>query len=169
MIRRYFHQLTTGISFGLTSAVITSLGMIVGLNSATSSRLVVISGIVIMAIADGLSDAAGVHISEEAELEKGGAKHSNKEIWAATIVTFISKFTFTLTFLIPFLIFSLGSAVIIAIIWGMALLTFLNLSIAKIKKENPVKLIIEHVLLALFVVAISHSVGHLMYRWIGLK
>ena len=85
MLKKYFHQLITGLSFGLTSSVITSLGMIVGLYSATASRLAVIAGIIIMAIADGMSDAAGVHISEESELEKGQAKHTHKEIWAATV------------------------------------------------------------------------------------
>ena len=46
--RDYSHQLITGISFGLTSAVITSLGLIVGLNSATSSKLAVVAGIVVL-------------------------------------------------------------------------------------------------------------------------
>ena len=149
----------------MTSGVITSLGMIVGLHSATSSRLVVISGIIIMAIADGLSDAAGVHISEESELEKGIAKHTQKEIWAATLFTFISKLTFTLTFAVPFLFFYLKTAVLVAITWGILLLIFLNFTIAKIKQENSIKLIFEHVLLALFVIAISHGVGHLIAKW----
>jgi len=167
MIKRYFHQLMTGLSFGLTSGVITSLGMIVGLHSATSSRLVVITGIIIMAIADGLSDAAGVHISEESELEKGIAKHTQKEIWAATVFTFISKLIFTLTFAAPFLIFSLKPAVFVAIAWGMLLLIFLNLSIAKIKQEKPAMLVSEHIFLALFVIVVSHYVGHFIARLIG--
>ena len=150
----------------MTSGVITSLGMIVGLHSATSSRLVVISGIIIMAIADGLSDAAGVHISEESELEKGIAKHTQKEIWAATIFTFISKLIFTLTFAIPFLTFPLKTAVPVAIIWGIFLLIFLNFTIAKIKQENSVMLITEHVLLAIFVIVVSHGVGHFVARWV---
>lgn len=167
MIKKYFHQLMTGVSFGMTSGVITSLGMIVGLHSATSSRLVVISGIIIMAIADGLSDAAGVHISEESELEKGNAKHTQKEIWAATIFTFISKLTFTLTFAVPFLIFALKNAVMVAIIWGILLLIFLNFTIARIKQERPAALILEHVLLASFVIVVSHYAGCLIARWIG--
>lgn len=150
----------------MTSGVITSLGMIVGLHSATSSRLVVVAGIIIMSIADGLSDAAGVHISEESELEKGKVKHTAKEIWAATIVTFISKLIFTLTFTIPFLIFDLKAAVIVAIIWGILLLTLLNFAIARIKQESAVRLICEHVLLALFVIAVSHYAGGLIAKWI---
>jgi len=48
----------------------------------------------------------------------------------------------------------------------MFLLIFLNLIIAKIKKENLIKLVTEHILLALFVIAISHYVGDLIGRWI---
>ena len=151
----------------MTSGVITSLGMIVGLNSATSSRLVVIASVIILAIADGLSDAVGVHISEESELEKGTAKHTQKEIWAATIFTFISKLTFTLTFAVPFLILPLRNAVFVAIAWGILLLVFLNFAIARVKQENSVILISEHVLLALFVIVISHGIGHLVARLVG--
>ena len=166
MIKRYSHQLTTGVSFGLTSGVITSLGIIVGLHSATSSRLAVIAGIVIMAIADGLSDAAGIHISEESELEKGKTKHSHKEIWLSTIFTFLSVAGFTLTFAVPIFIFPLKTAVLVAIGWGMLLLIVLNFYIAKIKHEGSIKLIFEHILLALFVIVASYGVGNLIAKYI---
>ena len=38
-------SLRTGVSFGLTSAVITTLGLMIGLHSGTHSRIVVLSGI----------------------------------------------------------------------------------------------------------------------------
>jgi len=86
MNSKYPDQLVTGLSFGITSGVITALGMIVGLHEATSSRLAVFAGIVVMAIADGMADAAGFHVVEEAELENGKAKHS-----AITISYFTGK------------------------------------------------------------------------------
>lgn len=162
MAQKYSHQLTIGISFGLTTAVITSLGMIVGLYSATSSKLVVVAGIVIMAIADGLSDAIGLHCVEEAEIEKGKAKHTPKEVWLTTIFTFLSISGFTLTFVIPILLFPLETAVPLAIAWGILLLIILNFHIAKIRKERPMKIISEHVLLALFVIIISYWIGGLI-------
>jgi len=57
------HSLKTGFSFGLTSGIITTLGLIVGLNSSTRSKLVVLGGILIIAIADAFSDAFGIHVS----------------------------------------------------------------------------------------------------------
>ena len=60
-------SLKTGISFGLTSGTITTLGLMIGLNSGTNSRGIVIGGILTIAIADSFSDALGIHISEEAD------------------------------------------------------------------------------------------------------
>jgi VIT1/CCC1 family predicted Fe2+/Mn2+ transporter len=167
MIKKYSHQLTTSISFGLTSGVITALGMIVGLHSATTSRLVVVAGIIIMAIADGLADAAGLHLSEESEIEKGKVKHTAKEVWLTTLFTFLSVAGFILTFVIPILIFPLRTAVLVAIGWGILLIIVLNFKIAKARKENPIKLISEHILLVLFVIAVSYYVGHLIAKWVG--
>ena len=56
-----------GFSFGLTSGVITTLGLMVGLHSSTHSKLVVIGGILTIAIADALSDSMGVHIAVESQ------------------------------------------------------------------------------------------------------
>lgn len=164
MVQKYSHQLITGISFGLTTAVITSLGMIVGLYSATSSKLAVVAGIIIMAIADGLSDAVSLHLVEEAEVEKGKSKHTPKEVWLTTLIAFLAVFGCTLTFVVPIVIFSLKTAVFVAISWGMLLLILLNYFIARIKKEKPIKLIGEHILLAIFVIIISYFAGNLIAR-----
>ncbi len=45
MIFEMRHSLKTGLSFGLTSGIITTIGLMVGLNSGTHSKLVVIGGI----------------------------------------------------------------------------------------------------------------------------
>ena len=41
-----------GVGFGLTSGVITTLGLMVGLYSGTASRIAVIGGIITIAVAD---------------------------------------------------------------------------------------------------------------------
>jgi VIT1/CCC1 family predicted Fe2+/Mn2+ transporter len=162
MAQEYNHQLTTAISFGLTSGVISSIGMIVGLQSATGSRLVVISGIVIMAIADGLADSAGIHMSEEAEFEKGRSKHTSREVWMTTILTLFSVLGIVMTFVVPILVLPLNSAVIVAVAWGFLLLVLLNYHIAKIKGEKPISIIAEHLLLAIALIIISNLTGTLL-------
>ena len=59
--------LNKGVSFGLTSGAITTLGLMVGLHSETKSAAVVLGGILTIAVADAFSDALGIHISEKGE------------------------------------------------------------------------------------------------------
>jgi vacuolar iron transporter family protein len=63
-------SLKKGFSFGLTSAVIAALGLMVGLNSGTESRIAIITGMLIISITDSSSDAFGVHISEKSHKKK---------------------------------------------------------------------------------------------------
>jgi VIT1/CCC1 family predicted Fe2+/Mn2+ transporter len=147
-------SLKVGFSFGLTSGIITTLGLIVGLHSGTHSRLVVIGGILVIAIADALSDAMGVHISEESE-----NKHSIREIWESTISTFLSKFVFALTFVVPILLFRLSVAIIICVIWGLSLLTIFSVYLARQQGVKPYKSVLEHLSIAIFVIIVTHYVG----------
>jgi VIT1/CCC1 family predicted Fe2+/Mn2+ transporter len=143
-----------GLSFGLTSGVITTLGLIVGLHSSTHSKIAVVSAILIIAIADALSDAMGIHISEESE-----SKHSSKEIWIATFSTFLAKFIFALTFMIPVLLFSLTLAIIISIGWGTILIAVFSFYIAREQGVRPYKVILEHVLMMVIVIVLTHYIG----------
>lgn len=148
------HSVKKGFSFGITSGIITTLGLIVGLHSSTHSVFIVIGGILLIAIADALSDSLGIHISEEAEI-----KHSEKEIWEATIATFIAKFIFALSFIIPMLLFSLSAAIIVSIGWGLSLITIFSYYLAKKQNLKPHKVILEHLLITVFVVALTHYIG----------
>ena len=151
-------SLRTGISFGMTSAVITTLGLMVGLHSGTHSKMVVLSGILTIAIADAFSDALGIHISEESE-----NAHTAGQIWGSTIATFLAKFLFAMTFVVPVILFSLSLAIIVSIVWGLIILTVLSYVIAKAQGEPPWKIVGEHVLIAIVVIIITHWVGD----WVG--
>lgn len=143
-----------GFSFGLTSGIITTLGMIVGLHSSTHSTAVIIGGVLIIAIADALSDALGIHISEEFE-----NNHTAKEIWESTFITFLSKFIFALMFIIPFLLFSLSTAIIASVIWGMSLITIFSFYMAKQGNIKPYQVVAEHLIIAILVVIATHYIG----------
>jgi len=148
------HSLKVGFSFGLTSGIITTLGLMVGLYSGTHSKLVVIGGILTIAIADAFSDALGIHISEESE-----CTHTGKEVWESTISTFFFKFLIALTFVTPVLLFELRTAIIISVIWGLSTLSILTLVIAREQNAKSWKVIVEHVGIAVVVIVIAHYVG----------
>lgn len=147
-----------GLSFGLTSGVITTLGMIVGIDASTNSQLAVVAGIAAIAVADSFSDAFGIHVSEESENQ-----HSKKEIWESTISTLFSKFLIASTFIIPVLLLELNLAVVTNIIWGMLLIVVFNFFMARDLKKRPYKIILEHLGIAVVVIIVTYFVGN----WIG--
>lgn len=146
-----------GYSFGLTSGIITTLGLMVGLNSSTHSKLVVLGGILTIAIADAFSDALGIHMAEESQ-----KRNTNKQIWESTFATFISKLFFAIIFIVPVLLFELSTAVIISIIFGLFLLGILSYFMAKNKKAKPSKVILEHLIVAIIVILATHYLGDLI-------
>jgi len=137
-----------GLSFVLTSGVITTLGMMVGLNASTGSRIAVIGGIMAIAIADAFSDAVGIHIAEESE-----NRHSEREIWESTFSTFVA----------PVLLFDLYMAIGVSVIWGLGLIIIFSYHMATQQGVNPYKVVLEHVAIVALVITITHHVG----KWIG--
>ena len=55
------------ISFGSPSAIVTSMALIVGLDTATATRMTVLASLLIIGIADNLTDSLSVHIYQESE------------------------------------------------------------------------------------------------------
>lgn len=154
MPRSLDHSVRVGLSFGLTSGVITTLGLLVGLSAGTSSRLAVLGGIFTIAVADSMSDALGIHVSEESE-----GVHTQRQVWTATLATFVTKLLTAATFAVPVVLLDLEVAVVVAITWGAALLTLLSLDLARRQDAEPGPLIIEHLGVAALVVAAAHVVG----------
>lgn len=149
-------SLRIGISFGMVSGVLTTLGLLIGLSISTESQVAVVGGVLTIAIADALSDALGIHLSQES------IGKSNKQIWESTIATFISKFSFALTFTIPVLLLPLHQATIVSAVWGLLLVSFLSYRMADKEEDNVVFVVGEHIILFLLVTFLSYFVGKLV-------
>jgi len=152
-------QLWKGCGFGITSGTITTLGLIAGLHSGTQSKLAILVGIVVLAVADALSDAIGIHISEEAEDE-----HTTHELWQSAFFTFISKLCVALSFVIPLELFDFYTAIFASIIWGALLISVFSYLMAKSQKQNPTRVIAEHVIVMLAVVVLAHFIGDIVHE-----
>ncbi|MCL5795022.1 MAG: hypothetical protein M1338_01560 [Patescibacteria group bacterium] len=153
------HSIKTGFSFGLTSGVITTLGLMIGLNTGTSSKMIVLGGILTIALADAFSDALGIHISEESE-----NKHRTAEIWQSTVSTFLTKLITASSFALPIIFLPLDFGVMINIFWGILLLIILSYYIAKAQKNSAAKVITEHLLITAVVLVASYFLA----RWIKM-
>lgn len=150
-----------GFSFGLTSGIITTLGLMVGLNSGTGSRLVVIGGIITIAIADSLSDSISIHISQEVE-----NSHSHREVWESTVSTLLFKFIFSSIFIFPVLFFSLQTGITISVILGLYLICMISFKIARERKVKAWKVVGEHIFIAVVVIILTHFAGLLVSKFI---
>jgi VIT1/CCC1 family predicted Fe2+/Mn2+ transporter len=144
----------TGLYFGATSGVITTLGLITGLNAGTQSITAVLGGILVIAVADSMSDALGIHIAEEAD-----PRTDHEHVWNATVTTFLTKLVFALSFAIPLLLLPLGPAVVASIVWGMLVVTVLSYFLARSQNQSPWPIILEHLGIAILVVVLSHLIG----------
>ncbi|MCS6824537.1 MAG: hypothetical protein NZ529_09590 [Cytophagaceae bacterium] len=151
---KFRHSIEVGLSFGLTSGVITTVGLMVGVYSGTQSKAAVLASIFTIAISDAMSDALGIHIAEESE-----NVHSQKEIWVATLTTFLSKFVVSSSFVLPLLILDIQKAVIVNILYGIVLITVYNFWVGKKQPSKTLSIILEHLFIAIVVVVVSYWVG----------
>jgi VIT1/CCC1 family predicted Fe2+/Mn2+ transporter len=119
----------TGLFFGATSGVITTIG-------------------------DAKSDALGIHLAEEADPDA-----TPQHVWAATISTFLNKFFFALSFSVPLLLLPLDQAVLASLLWGMLVIIVLSYFLARAQNASPIMIIGEHLGIAILVVVLSHLIG----------
>ena len=140
----------TRFSFGATSAIITCLAFIIGLARSPNAKLAIIGSLLVIAIADNISDSLGIHIYQESDLKK------SEVVRTSTLFNFITRFCVILVFILFVYFLPLLYASILSIIWGISLLIVLSYYIAREQKVNPYKAIFEHVAIAVVVIIISN-------------
>jgi len=151
---KFKDHIRSGVGFGLTSSIITTIGLMVGLFSGTHLRIAVIGGVITIAIVDALSDAFAMHISQESTGDE-----STRDIWASTFSTLGAKFFFAIIFLIPVLLLDLQTAIIVSIAFGLFLIIVFSIWIAKSQNENPAKVVAEHLFIAVAVIVLAYLAG----------
>lgn len=142
-----------GLGFGLSSGVITTVGLAVGLAAGTQSREAVLGGILVIAVADSLSDALGIHIAEE------GRGVAHRLVWRATWRTFLSKLLVALSFLPPVLLLPLPAAVAACLLWAALVLGLVSVPLARSRGLPAWLVAAEHLGIGAAVVAASHLAG----------
>lgn len=145
------HQ--TKFSFGATSAIITSLGLIIGLDSLSHPKLSIVGGILVIAVADNISDSVGIHIYQESECIP------DKEVWFSTLSNFFTRILVSFTFIALVIALPIRLAVPCSIAWGLLLLAFMSYTIAKDRGISPYKAIFEHLSIAILVIIASNFAG----------
>jgi hypothetical protein len=74
------------LSFGSTAAIVTSMALIFGLDAATATKSTIVSGLLIVALADNLTDALSMHVYEESH-----RRLAPREAFWATFGNFVAR------------------------------------------------------------------------------
>jgi len=159
-VNRFWHKYAlTKYSFGSTSALITNLALITGLDSASNAKLSIIGALLVIAVADNISDSLGIHIYKESESFKA------KEVWISTLTYFFSRLFVSLVFILFVAFLPLQTAVILSIAFGLLVLATISYAIAKNEGKNVYFTIVEHFFIASLVIALSSFLGHWLVKY----
>ena len=149
------------LSFGSTAAIVTSMGLIVGLDAATASTGTLLGSILIAGLADNLTDSLSVHIYQESE------RLPEREAFRTTAINFIARLSVSLTFLLILVTLPRLTAVRISVIWGFFLLSVLSYLIARARAVSALSEIWKHGVVAVGVILISKAIGTWIWRVMG--
>ena len=149
------------VSFGATSATVTSLGLIVGLLEGSNARASIIGALLLIAVADNIADSLGFHIYRES----ASSKPENVRIF--TVSNFVIRFAIAGLFVLLFAFLPLQIAALSCITLGLAVLVFLSYLIGVHRKTNPLREILIHVGVAIPVILVSHFLGQLIFSLFG--
>lgn len=143
----------TNFSFGSTSGIITNISLIIGLGSTDVPKSGIIGGLLVVGIADNISDSLGIHIYKESE-------HCDvKETFISTIFNFTSRLLISISFITIVLLFPIQEAQVISSIWGLLILSVISCLIAKKNKQNTKLELLKHI-------GIANLQNH-FYRFVG--
>jgi hypothetical protein len=144
-------------AFGATAAVMTSMALIVGLGSANTGKASILAGLLIIGVADNLSDSLGIHIHEECDSRVSRA-------FAVSASNYLTRFVIVCSFILIVAIMPIDAARMVALVWGVVLLSVLTYFIAKARSAKPLYEIAVHLLVAGIVVGLSQVIGTLIRR-----
>lgn len=148
-------------SYGATSAVVTGMALVTGLDAANSTRLTIIAGLLIFAVADNLSDSLSIHIYQESE------RLDNRAAFRATLANFATRLGLSLSFVLIVVLAPVTIAVITAIVWGSSVLCVMTALLARERGVPVAPEIAKHLALAAAVIAASKGIGAWLLRAVG--
>ncbi|HEX3953015.1 MAG TPA: hypothetical protein VHW90_05540 [Stellaceae bacterium] len=141
------------LSFGGPAAIVTSMGLIVGLDTATATKAAVVGGLLIIGLADNLTDSLSVHIYQESE------RLAERQAFRTTVANYFSRLTVTVSFVFLFALLPSTAAIATCLAWGLFLLCGLSYLLAKERQVSAAGEILKHVGVAFAVIAISKVLG----------
>ena len=147
------------VSFGGTSAIVTSTALIVGFSATAASVPPMIAGLLILGVADNITDSLSIHVYQESERLKA------RPAFPATLSNFATRLAISLTFVLLVLSLPAAYALYPSIAWGLSLLTGLTWLVARQRGASVAREVCKHVAAAVLAVAVSRAIGMLILAY----
>jgi VIT1/CCC1 family predicted Fe2+/Mn2+ transporter len=129
------------------------MALIIGLEAAKSTRGTIIGSLLVIAIADNLTDSLSMHIYQESErLDAPGA-------FLTTVTNFFSRLLISLTFGLIVAFIPMPTVVYVGVAWGILLLSALTMILARERNVPVFPEVFKHVGLALIVILVARLIG----------
>ena len=138
-------------SFGATSAVTSSLALMVGLSQLDVSRMGLIGALLVLGLADNIADALGIHIYSESKSKT----HSKLN----TATNYLTRLGITLLMIIFVVLLPFQYALLASILTGLVVIAVLSYFIAEEHGIDPRRAVVEHLAVAALVLIVSRLVG----------
>jgi VIT1/CCC1 family predicted Fe2+/Mn2+ transporter len=149
------------LSFGGPAAIVASMALIVGLDAATAAKTTVVAGLLIIGVADNLTDSLSVHIYQESE------KLAQRKAFATTVANFFTRLLVTLSFVSLFLQLPTTAAIYVCLAWGFLLLSGLSWLLARVRGVAAFPEIWKHSVVAVAAIAASKAIGDWLPGMVG--
>jgi VIT1/CCC1 family predicted Fe2+/Mn2+ transporter len=146
----------TSLSYGGTAAIVTSMGLIVGLSGNAASRAAIASSLLLVAVADNLSDSLAIHAYQESE------KLDPVQAFRTTVGNYFSRLLTATSFVALSLLVPSGYLIPLALVWGLLLLGTLTYLVARSRGVAPLPEVSKHLAIAIVVVFVSRVIGDWM-------
>ena len=139
-------------SFGATSAVTSSLALMIGLNQLEVTKVGLIGALLVIGLADNIADALGIHIYSESK-SKGQTKKLN------TATNYLTRLGITLLLIAFVVLLPFPYALAASVIIGMLVIALLSYFIAKEQGLDARRTVAEHLAVAALVLIVSQLIG----------
>jgi VIT1/CCC1 family predicted Fe2+/Mn2+ transporter len=143
----------TRLTFGSTAAIVTSMGLISGLAKATGTKAALVASLLVIAIADNLTDSLAIHIYQESE------RLEANQAFRSTVANYFARLVVALSFVALAIVTPIAFLVPVGLTWGILLLGTLTFVVARHRGVSPWIETAKHLAIALLVIVVSRLIG----------
>ncbi len=138
-------------SFGATSAVTSSLALLIGLNQLEVPKLGILGALLVIAFADNIADSLGMHIYAESK--------SKSHTRLSTISNYLTRLGISLLMIAFVVALPLDYAIAVSVVFGLAVIAVLSYLIAKSYGMDTNRVVAEHLIVTGLVLVASQLIG----------